>query len=126
MDHRGALFFCLCLVTSHSVTVEASQDLLHWMEEMEMATQKRSLTPPLAELMRGLEWRLLNASFPGYNLTLQTHTIQTLAFKLGCDFPGLSLSSTTLRPMPQVRAGHAMQFPAELTRDACRTGPKEL
>ncbi|KAI5934566.1 Adhesion G-protein coupled receptor G5 [Manis javanica] len=126
MDHRGALFFCLCLVTSHSVTVEASQDLLRWMEKMEMATQKRSLTPPLAELMRGLEWRLLNASFPGYNLTLQTHTIHTLAFKLGCDFPGLSLSSTSLKPMPQVRAGHAMQFPAELTRDACRTGPKEL
>lgn len=62
-------------------------------------------------LMRGLEWRLLNASFPGYNLTLQTHTIQTLAFKLGCDFPGLSLSSTTLRPMPQVRGSRGWGWP---------------
>lgn len=62
-------------------------------------------------LMRGLEWRLLNASFPGYSLTLQAHTIQTLAFKLGCDFPGLSLSSASLKPMPQVKGSRGWGWP---------------
>ncbi|KAK2503715.1 hypothetical protein MC885_005998 [Smutsia gigantea] len=109
------------------------------MEKMEMATQKRSLTPPLAELLRGLEWRLLDASFPGYDLPLQTHTIQTLAFKLGCDFSGLSLSITTLRRMAQALDARLSLFqalcsvgwarhavPCRADSDACGTGPKEL
>lgn len=56
-------------------------------------------------LIHGLEYRLLNATFEGYNLTLQTSTIQTLAFKLGCDFAGLSLHSHALDRVPQVRDG---------------------
>ncbi|KAB1251106.1 Adhesion G-protein coupled receptor G5 [Camelus dromedarius] len=156
MDHHGVLFLCLCLVTSQSRTVEASEETLLWMKRMETATRSRSLTS-FAELIHGLECRLLNASFGGHNLTLQTNTIQTLAFKLGCDFTGLSLSSAALGRVPQVRGGwgwgvasastpeilhgfkaqpvfgclqapaqHAMQFPAELTRDACRTHQREL
>ncbi|ELK15421.1 Putative G-protein coupled receptor 114 [Pteropus alecto] len=78
------------------------------------------------ELIRGLERRLLEARFEGHNLTLQTSIIQTLAFKLGCDFAGLSLNSATLEPVSQAQAQHAMQFPAELTREACRTRPREL
>lgn len=50
-----------------------------------------------------LEQMLLNASFCGHNLTLQTDAIQSLVFKLGCSFPGLSLSSATLPNVPQVR-----------------------
>lgn len=50
-----------------------------------------------------LEQMLLNTSFPGYNLTLQTPAIQSLAFKLSCNFSGLSLSSATLKRVPQVR-----------------------
>ncbi|XP_021787730.2 adhesion G-protein coupled receptor G5 isoform X6 [Papio anubis] len=83
-----------------------------------------------------LEQMLLNTSFPGYNLTLQTPTIQSLAFKLSCNFSGLSLSSATLKRVPQARGQHAqgqyawgqhaMQFPAELTQDACKTRPGEL
>nr|XP_031536499.1 adhesion G-protein coupled receptor G5 isoform X1 [Vicugna pacos]XP_031536500.1 adhesion G-protein coupled receptor G5 isoform X1 [Vicugna pacos] len=125
MDHHGVLFLCLCLVTSQSRTVEASEETLLWMKRMEMVTRSRSLTS-FAELIHGLECRLLNASFRGHNLTLQTNTIQTLAFKLGCDFTGLSLSSAALGRVPQAPAQHAMQFPAELTRDACRTHQREL
>ncbi|KAB1251108.1 Adhesion G-protein coupled receptor G5 [Camelus dromedarius] len=152
MDHHGVLFLCLCLVTSQSRTVEASEETLLWMKRMETATRSRSLTsfaevwdrggcgeplsPPSSlgalvislafRLIHGLECRLLNASFGGHNLTLQTNTIQTLAFKLGCDFTGLSLSSAALGRVPQAPAQHAMQFPAELTRDACRTHQREL
>lgn len=65
-----------------------------------------SLWPSLGfSFIHGLEWRLLNVSFGGHNLTLKTHTIQTLAFKLGCNFTGLSLSSDTLERVPQVRGG---------------------
>lgn len=46
---------------------------------------------------------LLNASFHGHNLTLQTNSIQSLVFKLSCGFPGLSLSSATLTNVSQVR-----------------------
>nr|XP_055188183.1 adhesion G-protein coupled receptor G5 isoform X3 [Nyctereutes procyonoides] len=77
-------------------------------------------------LIRGLECSLLNASFGGSNLTLQTPNIQSLIFKLGCNFAGLSLNSTTMKWVPQAWVPHAMQFPAELTQDACRTRPREL
>lgn len=75
------------------------------------------LAPPLLWAMvislafryiRGLENRLLNASFQGSNLTLQTSTIQALVFKLGCDFAGLSLNSEALKPVPQVRGDQRM------------------
>ncbi|KAK2085125.1 Adhesion G-protein coupled receptor G5 [Saguinus oedipus] len=69
---------------------------------------------------------LLNTSFPGHNLTLQTATIQSLAFKLSCDFSGLSLTSAAVKRVSQARSQHAMQFPSELTRDACKTRPREL
>lgn len=62
--------------------------------------------PPLLPSPRHihhLEQMLLNASFCGHNLTLQTNAIQSLVFKLGCSFPGLSLSSATLPNVPQVR-----------------------
>lgn len=59
-------------------------------------------------LIHGLESRLLNASFGGHNLTLRTHTIQTLAFKLGCNFTGLSLRSAALQQAPQVRGGQGL------------------
>lgn len=62
--------------------------------------------PPLLPIPRHihlLEEMLLNASFRGHNLTLQTNSIQSLVFKLGCDFPGLFLSSATLTNASQVR-----------------------
>ncbi|XP_058383879.1 adhesion G-protein coupled receptor G5 [Diceros bicornis minor] len=123
MEHSGALFLCLCLVTSQSGTAGASQEPLQWMQMMEAAARSRRLFSH-ADFIHGLEWSLLNTSFGGRNLTLQTRTIQSLAFKLGCDFAGLSLSSAALERVPQAR--HAMQFPAELTRGACRTRPREL
>nr|XP_058899779.1 adhesion G-protein coupled receptor G5 [Kogia breviceps] len=125
MDRCGALFLCLCLLMSQSRTEEASQEILRWMERMEMAARSRSLTS-FAELIHGLESRLLNASFGGHNLTLRTHTIQTLAFKLGCNFTGLSLRSAALEQVPHAQVPLAMQFPAELTRDACRVHSREL
>uniref|UniRef100_A0A8C6B696 Adhesion G protein-coupled receptor G5 n=1 Tax=Monodon monoceros TaxID=40151 RepID=A0A8C6B696_MONMO len=125
MDRCRALFLCLCLLMSQSRTEEASQEILRWMKRMEMAARSRSLTS-FAELIHGLESRLLNASFGGHNLTLRTHTIQTLAFKLGCNFTGLSLRSAALQQVPQAQVPLAMQFPAELTHDACRVRPREL
>ena len=59
-------------------------------------------------LIRDLECSLLNASFGGSNLTLQTPNIQALIFKLGCNFAGLSLNSTTMKRVPQVRGGQGM------------------
>lgn len=58
---------------------------------------------PISRHIHNLEQKLLNASFGGHNLTLQTNSIQSLVFKLSCDFPGLSLSSTTLTNVSQVR-----------------------
>lgn len=63
----------------------------------------------LLRFIRSLEHSLLNTSFGGKNLTLQTHSIQTLAFKLGCDFTGLTLNSAALEPVPQVRGGQEME-----------------
>ena len=60
-------------------------------------------------LVHGLESKLLNASFTSYNLTLQTHTIQALAFKLNCNFAGLSLSSAALEKVPQVRDAQGLR-----------------
>ncbi|MBV97626.1 Adhesion G-protein coupled receptor G5, partial [Eschrichtius robustus] len=110
---------------SDSLLTEASQEILRWMERMEVAARSRSLTS-FAELIHGLESRLLNASFGGHNLTLRTHTIQTLAFKLGCNFTGLSVRRAALEQVPQAQVPLAMQFPAELTRDACRVRSREL
>ncbi|KAF5919670.1 hypothetical protein HPG69_000271 [Diceros bicornis minor] len=100
MEHSGALFLCLCLVTSQSGTAGASQEPLQWMQMMEAAARSRRLFSH-ADFIHGLEWSLLNTSFGGRNLTLQTRTIQSLAFKLGCDFAGLSLSSAALERVPQ-------------------------
>ncbi|XP_046539045.1 adhesion G-protein coupled receptor G5 isoform X1 [Equus quagga] len=123
MERRGALFLGLCLVTARSGTADASGESLRWMQRMEAAARSRRPTSP-PEFIHGLEQRLLNATFGGHNLTLQTRTIQSLAFRLGCDFAGLSLSSSTMEWVPQTR--HAMQFPAELTQNACRARPREL
>ncbi|XP_060506666.1 adhesion G-protein coupled receptor G5 isoform X1 [Panthera onca] len=125
MDDHRVFFLCLCLMIAHSDTVEESQEPLSWMKTLEMMSRNRNVTS-LRGLIRGLECSLLNTSFGGKNLTLQTHSIQTLAFKLGCDFTGLALSSATLERVPQASVPHAMQFPAELTQNACRTRPREL
>ncbi|KAM7233790.1 hypothetical protein CapIbe_015926 [Capra ibex] len=125
MDCCWAPFLYLCLLASQSRTAEASQETLDWMKRMEAAAKRRSNTS-FAELIHGLELRLLNASFGGYNLTLQTHIIQALAFKLNCNFTGLSLSSATVEKVPQAQPQHAMQFPAELTQNACRTRSGDL
>nr|XP_008506019.1 PREDICTED: probable G-protein coupled receptor 114 [Equus przewalskii] len=123
MERRGALFLGLCLVTVGSRTADASGESLRWMQRMEAAARSRRPTSP-PEFIHGLEQRLLNATFGGHNLTLQTRTIQSLAFRLGCDFAGLSLSSSIMEWVPQTR--HTMQFPAELTQNACRARPREL
>lgn len=65
-------------------------------------------------LIRDLECSLLNASFGGSNLTLQTPNIQALIFKLGCNFAGLSLNSTTMKRVPQVRGGQDGAQPVPL------------
>ena len=71
-------------------------------------------------LIHGLESRLLNASFGGHNLTLRTHTIQTLAFKLGCNFTGLSVRSAALEQVPQVRGGQGLGVARASTLEVLR------
>ncbi|XP_075392819.1 adhesion G-protein coupled receptor G5 [Tenrec ecaudatus] len=75
-----------------------------------------------------LENQLLDTPFEGSNLTAQTSQalIQSLAFKLNCTFPGLALSSSMLGPLPEARPPHSMQFPAELTQEACQVPIREL
>ncbi|XP_074258443.1 adhesion G-protein coupled receptor G5 isoform X1 [Saimiri boliviensis] len=97
---------------------------LRIMENMEAPRARSSFSFP--GQLHQLEQMLLNTSFPGHNLTLQTATIQSLAFKLSCDFSGLSLTSAAMKRVPQARSQHAMQFPSELTLDACKTRPREL
>ncbi|XP_048210771.1 adhesion G-protein coupled receptor G5 isoform X2 [Perognathus longimembris pacificus] len=124
MDLCWVLFFCLGLLTCPCEMAVTSEELLLFMETME---QPRGRKPSIhMGHIHRLEQQLLNASFPGHNLTLQTRSIQSMVFKLACNFTGLSLSSATLKQGPQPRARHAMQFPAELTRDACRTRLQEL
>lgn len=58
---------------------------------------------PISRHIHHLEQMLFNASFCGRNLTLQTNSIQSLVFKLSCEFPGLSLSSAALTNVSKVR-----------------------
>ncbi|XP_063653901.1 adhesion G-protein coupled receptor G5 isoform X3 [Pan troglodytes] len=99
MDHCGALFLCLCLLTLQNATAETWEELLRYMENMQVSRGRSSVFS--SRQLHQLEQMLLNTSFPGYNLTLQTPTIQSLAFKLSCDFSGLSLTSATLKRVPQ-------------------------
>uniref|UniRef100_A0A8C6R171 Adhesion G-protein coupled receptor G5 n=1 Tax=Nannospalax galili TaxID=1026970 RepID=A0A8C6R171_NANGA len=125
MDQCRTFFFCLCLLASQSTTAEVKTDLRRLMMLMEKPLS-RSLSSSIGYIRR-LEQMLLNSTFNGHNLTLQTNFIQSLVFKLGCNFPGFSLTSATLEPVPQAWAPHGMQFPAELTRGACETSqPTEL
>ncbi|KAM4833735.1 adhesion G-protein coupled receptor G5 [Thomomys bottae] len=124
MDLYRVLFFCLGLLTCPGVMAVTSEELLRFMKTMEQPLGRRSFIR--TGHIHTLEQLLLNASFPGHNLTLQTGSIQSLVFKLACNFTGLSLNSATLEPGLQPRAPHAMQFPAELTQDACRTRLADL
>ncbi|XP_066205144.1 adhesion G-protein coupled receptor G5 [Saccopteryx leptura] len=87
---------------------------------------RRAGSTNFSYLIHDLERSLLGINFSGFNLTLETPTIQTLVFKLGCNFAGLSLNSDALEHVPKTWGRHAMQFPTELTQKACRTRPKEL
>ncbi|XP_010637189.1 adhesion G-protein coupled receptor G5 isoform X2 [Fukomys damarensis] len=127
MDCCRALFFCLCLLTSQGMTAEiTSKEILHWMQRMEWPKGRKSPSPD--DQVHGLEQRLLNATFHDNTLELSTNTIQSLVFKLGCNFTGLSLSSAAQERAPQARALHAMHFPAALTWDTCAkpARPREL
>ncbi|KAM6177431.1 adhesion G-protein coupled receptor G5 [Erethizon dorsatum] len=134
MDCCGTLFFCLCLLASQGMRGETTmptkitpEEVLGWMQRMEQQAKRRKLPSPDGHV-RHLEQRLLDATFHDNKLNLHTNTIQSLVFKLGCNFTGLSLSSAALERVPQAQAPHAMHFPAELTRDACSTParPREL
>ncbi|XP_038168718.1 adhesion G-protein coupled receptor G5 isoform X2 [Arvicola amphibius] len=119
MDVHVSLFVCLCLLAAQSIPAETISELLTLMTHLERPRGRTSSSRVNPRHIHHLEQMLLNASFCGHNLTLQTNAIQSLVFKLGCSFPGLSLSSTTLPNVPQAWAPHGMQFPAELTKDAC-------
>ncbi|XP_036044254.1 adhesion G-protein coupled receptor G5 [Onychomys torridus] len=127
MDAHRSLFFCLCLLAAQSIPAETLSELLNLMKRLERPFGRTSPSRVSPRHIHHLEEMLLNTSFRGHNLTLQTNSIQSLVFKLGCDFPGLSLSSATLTNVSQAWAPHAMQFPAELTKDACvMSRPAEL
>nr|XP_048288129.1 adhesion G-protein coupled receptor G5 isoform X2 [Myodes glareolus] len=119
MDARVSLFVCLGLLAAQSIPAETIPELLTLMKNLERPRGRTLSSRVNPRHIHHLEQKLLNASFCGHNLTLQTNAIQSLIFKLGCSFPGLSLSSATLPSVPQAWAPHGMQFPAELTKDAC-------
>ncbi|KAM5297268.1 adhesion G-protein coupled receptor G5 isoform 1-T2 [Glossophaga mutica] len=124
MGHHVTLLLCLCLVSSQSGAAEAVQEVLRWMNGMDVKKGRiataNSKSAPM--LIHGLEQRLLNASFGTHPLTLQSETIQALAFNLNCSFAGLSVSSDVPEQPQQARTKvrHAMQFPKELTQKACK------
>ncbi|XP_036604356.1 adhesion G-protein coupled receptor G5 isoform X2 [Trichosurus vulpecula] len=68
-------------------------------------------------LIHSLEAKLKEVNFSSVNVTLQTNSIQSLVFKLTCDFPGLTINSSLLE---KAQTRHAMQFPTELTQKACK------
>ncbi|XP_007520191.1 adhesion G-protein coupled receptor G5 isoform X1 [Erinaceus europaeus] len=129
MERCGALLLGLCLVAAQSRKEEVSQEPLQWMKKMERAVMLRNKKLLSNEFIRGLEWSLLNTTFSGSNLTLQTLNIHSLAFNLDCKFSGLTLSGTTPQQrLPGIGGGgqHTMRFPAELTRKPCRKQLKQL
>ncbi|XP_040838045.1 adhesion G-protein coupled receptor G5 [Ochotona curzoniae] len=132
MDCCRVLVLGLCFLTFQGRTAGTSpEEIQNQMLRMEKMKLARRQNLARAVQVQDLEQMLLNASFLGHNLTLQTTTIQSLVFKLNCDFAGLSLSSATSGQVHQVsqrgiRGEHTMQFPAELTTEACKRRPTEL
>ncbi|KAG8524306.1 Adhesion G-protein coupled receptor G5 [Galemys pyrenaicus] len=96
------------------------------MRRMEQKALRRRLLPPDNELIRGLEDSLLNISLNASSLSVKTNYIHSLAFNLNCTFAGLSLNSATQEEAYQAQARHAMQFPAVLTRGACKNRARDL
>lgn len=124
MDCSGALLLCLCLLTARSGTAETLEELQRWIENIEKP-RSRALAFPRGQV-RALEQKLLKADFQGPRLTLRTDIIQSLVFKLDCNFTGLSLSSDSLEQNPKAQPSHAMELPAELTQAACVTSHRKL
>ncbi|ELW66198.1 putative G-protein coupled receptor 114, partial [Tupaia chinensis] len=103
---------------------ETLEELQRWIENIEKP-RSRALAFPRGQV-RALEQKLLKADFQGPRLTLRTDIIQSLVFKLDCNFTGLSLSSDSLEQNPKAQPSHAMELPAELTQAACVTSHRKL
>nr|XP_020819359.1 adhesion G-protein coupled receptor G5 isoform X10 [Phascolarctos cinereus] len=121
-------FFFLCLLADWSWANEAhrraTNETVEYMKFLETRTFFRKRQDN-QRLIHSLEAKLKNANFSSGNVTLQTNNIQSLVFKLTCDFSGLTINSSYLE---KAQTRHIMQFPTELTQRACkaREAPQEL
>ncbi|XP_027713740.1 adhesion G-protein coupled receptor G5 isoform X2 [Vombatus ursinus] len=121
-------FLYLCLLADWAWANEAphraTNETVEYMKFLETRTFSRKRQDN-QRLIHSLEAKLKNVNFSSVNVTLQTNNIQSLIFKLTCDFPGLTISNSYLK---KAQTRHIMQFPTELTQQACKAGeaPQEL
>ncbi|XP_074141958.1 adhesion G-protein coupled receptor G5 isoform X2 [Sminthopsis crassicaudata] len=112
-------FLFLCLLTGWGWTNEAphrtTNEIVKYMKRLEVLHLSRRAQNSQRSIHL-LEDMLKNVIFPSVNVTLQTNSIQSLVFKLTCDFSGLIINNSYLQ---KATTRHVMKFPAELTQQAC-------
>ncbi|XP_074054660.1 adhesion G-protein coupled receptor G5 isoform X2 [Macrotis lagotis] len=103
---------------------EQEKELLNYMKRLENSNRSRRIQDKQGSIHL-LEAKLKEFNFSDDTATFQTNKIQSLIFKLTCNFPGLTINSVNLE---KAHRRHVMQFPTELTQKACkaRKGSKEL
>ncbi|XP_051830503.1 adhesion G-protein coupled receptor G5 isoform X2 [Antechinus flavipes] len=112
-------FLFLCLLTGWGWTNEVpnrtTSEIVAYMERLEILPFSRR-TQNSQRSIHLLEDMLNHVILPSVNITLQTNSIQSLVFKLTCNFSGLIIKDSYLQ---KATTRHVMQFPAELTQQAC-------
>ncbi|XP_055992087.1 adhesion G-protein coupled receptor G5 [Sorex fumeus] len=74
--------------------------------------------------IQSLAGSLLNVNLQGSTHTFKTKRIQSVAVDLSCtNFTGLSLATVSSR---RASPYHAVDFPAEVARNACQAGPQKM
>ncbi|XP_072492822.1 adhesion G-protein coupled receptor G5 isoform X2 [Notamacropus eugenii] len=113
-------FLFLCLLDdwgwANEVPHRTINETLGYMKFLQSRSVSRHASN-VQRLIHSLEDRLREVNFSSVNVTLQTDKIQSLVFKLTCDFPGLTINSSHVE---KAQTRHVMQFPAELTQQACK------
>ncbi|XP_043843292.1 adhesion G-protein coupled receptor G5 [Dromiciops gliroides] len=121
-------FLFMCLLADWGWAEEdphrQQKELLDYMSFLEFKGRSRRHQDN-QRLIQTLEAKLKEINFSSANVTFQTNNIQSLVFKLTCDFSGLTINSSYLA---KTQTRHVMKFPTEMTQQACKTkeAPQEL
>ncbi|XP_061449927.1 adhesion G-protein coupled receptor G5 [Rhineura floridana] len=140
MDSGFCISLFVCATFLDQISGEAAKQHLDDGTEHDVETAMKSFERHLKagcvserkEIMKAkqnLEKTLLQASFPGKNLTVVHNDIITLIFRINPrDFRGLSISSDNVMSNMSLKnqTRHAMHFPTELVERAQGTSAKEM